>query len=401
MSAEFAQWPQDHSSSRLQAGHANETILNVMVRWLERHARVWVGTRSELLEELKNGAGENELPASLSPADLSNTIEVSIEELRRRGIHAEVCERAGTARLISLRLVRDAAVLPFPVALPTTDPLPTNSSRDSNAQSPASEKNKSATTGIPNEFRPFLNENAASPDDGVFSLASFQTLRASPWNKYLRNEHFRKALAPATGILLVAIVCGAAYLGIFVAPHLRTAPVSARNTSQVSLANLRKLAENGDSRAQYELAVRYGDGDGVPKDDAQAMEWLRKSAMQRHALAQFVLGNLLTETDIVAGYSWLFLADFNGSAMAGQTLNTLTPRLTQSQIADVRLQIGRMFATGAGVPPDNVAAYTWYELSRRAGSKLASKEQLELKAKMSRAEIAEGNKRASDWTRSR
>ena len=52
----------------------------------------------------------------------------------------------------------------------------------------------------------------------------------------------------------------------------------------------RKAAEQGDGRAQNMLGVMYGSGDGVPKDDAEALKWFRKAAEQGHATAQFNLG---------------------------------------------------------------------------------------------------------------
>ena len=49
-------------------------------------------------------------------------------------------------------------------------------------------------------------------------------------------------------------------------------------------------AEKGDAKAQTLLGIFYQDGDGVPKDDAEAVKWYRKAADQGHALAQYFLG---------------------------------------------------------------------------------------------------------------
>lgn len=42
----------------------------------------------------------------------------------------------------------------------------------------------------------------------------------------------------------------------------------------------RKAAENGDKRAQYNLAAAYFEGDGVPVDYATAYFWLKLSEME-------------------------------------------------------------------------------------------------------------------------
>jgi Sel1 repeat len=40
------------------------------------------------------------------------------------------------------------------------------------------------------------------------------------------------------------------------------------------------LAEQGDAHAQFNLGLMYTDGQGVTKDDAQAVQWYRKAAKQ-------------------------------------------------------------------------------------------------------------------------
>lgn len=49
----------------------------------------------------------------------------------------------------------------------------------------------------------------------------------------------------------------------------------------------RKAAQRGDARAQYNLGIMSQNGWGVPKDDAEAAKWYRKAAMQGAAAAQY------------------------------------------------------------------------------------------------------------------
>ena len=56
------------------------------------------------------------------------------------------------------------------------------------------------------------------------------------------------------------------------------------------LATLRRKAEAGDAKAQFDLASAYSQGTGVAKDTAQGIQWLKRSALQGYPGAQVVLG---------------------------------------------------------------------------------------------------------------
>ena len=52
----------------------------------------------------------------------------------------------------------------------------------------------------------------------------------------------------------------------------------------------RKAADQGNAKAQSNLGVMYYIGEGVPKDDTQAVYWYKKAADQGLADAQYNLG---------------------------------------------------------------------------------------------------------------
>jgi len=56
------------------------------------------------------------------------------------------------------------------------------------------------------------------------------------------------------------------------------------------MKDLRRLADQGDAKAQYELGVRYAHGYGVSRDDQEAAKWYRQAAEQGEADAQHALG---------------------------------------------------------------------------------------------------------------
>src|ERR1700740_637644 len=55
---------------------------------------------------------------------------------------------------------------------------------------------------------------------------------------------------------------------------------------QRAIADLKQQAFAGDVNAQLQLGVIYLTGDGVAKDDDQAMTWFRKAADQDNPVAE-------------------------------------------------------------------------------------------------------------------
>jgi uncharacterized protein len=130
-------------------------------------------------------------------------------------------------------------------------------------------------------------------------------------------------------------------------------PVVVFLSSAFSFAMFTKAANQGIAMAQFNLGVMYYEGQGVPQDYKQAVFWYRKASDQALATAQYNLG----------------LSYFKGE----------------------------------GVPQDYVEAHKWFNIA--AGYTTDDKETRdnaiqgrELVAKlMTPAQIAEAQKRASEW----
>jgi TPR repeat protein len=60
-------------------------------------------------------------------------------------------------------------------------------------------------------------------------------------------------------------------------------------SSAQSIAELKKQAAAGDASAQFKLGFAYDSGNGVPKDQAEAVLWYRKAADQGYSRAQYDL----------------------------------------------------------------------------------------------------------------
>jgi len=67
------------------------------------------------------------------------------------------------------------------------------------------------------------------------------------------------------------------------------ASLSAQNTD---IDSIRRKAQTGDAKAEFDLANAYWQGNGIQKDPAQGLDWLRKSASQGYAGAEVTLGVL-------------------------------------------------------------------------------------------------------------
>jgi len=109
----------------------------------------------------------------------------------------------------------------------------------------------------------------------------------------------------------------------------------------------RRAADHGDSDAQANLSYMYESGTGVARDYDKAIQWARESAEHGNSQGQFNLA-----------------AAYGG---------------------------------GRGVPQDNVESYKWYLLSEAAGNKQATARLQDLAKRMSGEQVAEAQRRASDW----
>ena len=101
-----------------------------------------------------------------------------------------------------------------------------------------------------------------------------------------------------------------------------------------------------NASAQYQLGLRYDNGDGVQKDSAEAVKWFRKAAEQGYAPAQNEYGkHLMNERDVVEAVMWFRKAADQGYDKAQNNL-------------------GICYATGQGVKKDMVEAVKWYRKAK-------------------------------------
>ena len=114
-----------------------------------------------------------------------------------------------------------------------------------------------------------------------------------------------------------------------------------------------KAAEQGYANAQYALGLMYREGKGVPQDYNKAVEWFTKSAKQGNANAQYALG----------------LTYYNGQDVPQdyeKAVEWFTKAAEQGK-ADAQFFLGSLYHEGEGVPQDYKKAVEWFTKAAEQG----------------------------------
>ncbi len=176
-------------------------------------------------------------------------------------------------------------------------------------------------------------------------------------------------------------------------PPLLGAPASAgvyegwtaarRGDFATALAEFRRLAEDGNFVAQYNLGVMYANGRGVPRDLEKAATWFQRSAEGGDARAQFNLGNLYAR----------------GEGMPRNLSRAAEwyAKAAEQNLPDAQYSLGRLYYMGAGVKPDLVEAYVWMSLAADQGVTLAGRALLAIAKTLRPALLEHARARVRDW----
>lgn len=158
---------------------------------------------------------------------------------------------------------------------------------------------------------------------------------------------------PRSGLLVV--LC--ATIGLFAACQDRRADKAyLKGDYQKSAKELESLANMGEPRAQYDLAVLYDQGLGVPQSDALALRWYTRAAEHGEPRAQYNLGLMYmngqgTSPDVVLAYYWISLSLAQGNQRAPEAREYLAERMTQEQIASAQSLVNARLSAGQQPQP--------------------------------------------------
>jgi hypothetical protein len=126
-------------------------------------------------------------------------------------------------------------------------------------------------------------------------------------------------------------------------PNLVDPGSAVHNLQPKSLQEVQKLAEAGDTDAQWQMGVRYHHGQGVPQDDAQAVRWFQLAAEQGNVAAQGALGAYYwggrgVPADLSKAYFWSAIAVAQGDEWSKSRIEGLSSQMTAEQISVARQQ---------------------------------------------------------------
>jgi localization factor PodJL len=171
------------------------------------------------------------------------------------------------------------------------------------------------------------------------------------------------------------------------------APAAAANDDELPASigdpALRAAAFSGDPAAAYEIAARFAEGRGVPKDNAAAAHWLERAAKQGLAPAQFRLGGLYekgigVKKDLARARELYLAAADKGNGKAMHNLAVLyaegvdgAPDYTSAAewfrrgadhgVSDSQYNLGILYGRGIGVTQDYAESYKWFALAANQG----------------------------------
>lgn len=118
---------------------------------------------------------------------------------------------------------------------------------------------------------------------------------------------------------------------------LASEPLTSSVTEARDFASLRRLAEQGDSAAQFAVGARFATGEDVKQDYAEAARWFSMAAEQGHIVAQATLGAYYwagrgVPQDLSKAYFWSILAQAGGDQAGKYRVAILASRMTRSQV---------------------------------------------------------------------
>ena len=156
---------------------------------------------------------------------------------------------------------------------------------------------------------------------------------------------------------------------------------------------VRKAAEQGFARAQYDLGLMYEFGTGVERSNEKAAEWYLKAAEQGYARAQFWLGYMYeygtgVEQSYEKAAEWVQKAADQGYADAQYNLGDMyrdgrgveesfekaaewVQKAADQGLAVAQNCLGFMYQNGTGVEQSYEKAVEWYRKAAEQGDVIA------------------------------
>ena len=189
--------------------------------------------------------------------------------------------------------------------------------------------------------------------------------------------------------------------------------------AQIGPMSLRVAAAKGDPSAEFEVAARFAQGRGVPKDFAKAAEWYQRAASRGSAPAQYRLGGLYergigVKADPARARAWYKRAADLGNVKAMHNLAVMhTQRdggepdyASASQwftkaanlgLSDSQFNLAILHENGMGAAKNTTEAYKWYALAAERGDPEAAKRRDAIASRLTPADIERSRLIVAKW----
>jgi len=183
--------------------------------------------------------------------------------------------------------------------------------------------------------------------------------------------------------------------------------------------SLRHAAAKGDVQAQYEIAHRFGIGQGVERDNEAAFQWYMKAASQGFAPAQYRLATLYergrgVERSLEKAQVWYKRAGQLGNLKAMHNLAVISTAIDQKNpdyetavywfteaanrnLADSQFNLAILYQNGVGVPQDLVQSYFWFALAAKQGDLDAASRRDILEKKLTKKDLFLARNKLRSW----
>lgn len=150
-----------------------------------------------------------------------------------------------------------------------------------------------------------------------------------------------------TLLRVLMLACGMLTVAAFAEEGATAAKLA--KYEQLKLPELVRRAHVNDAWAQFELGSRFNYGRNAPKNNAEALNWLRRAAQNGQHDAQRLLA-----VKLYNGYD--VPVDQDEALLWAQ-------RLAESGDVPGQMMLANMYAGGEGSPRDLVRAYMWYDIA--------------------------------------
>jgi len=125
-----------------------------------------------------------------------------------------------------------------------------------------------------------------------------------------------------------------------------------------ALTILQRLADAGDARAQYEVALMYLQGIGTKVDPLRGGQWMLAAANNGNVTAMVEIGGRFengvnAEKNLILAFTW-----YRRAALAGDGIGCY--------------KLAMLYELGSGVPQDLPRAYAWYRMAGSTAGKIAA-----------------------------